>query len=363
MSVLQQQLEVASTMCSELLHSQNVLIHSICQRLNNFDMDATIQQHLFHLHQYHGELEQYRQQLYQAYQQLNETLPSTPGEVNGGTDVLQEPEEDQTDEEEPVHVREKGQSYDQEPTREMAGGTTRAEGSGLPHKQEAKLHLPHPQQASQSFDTRDDRRPFRATHYAAGFNNPEMRYQQPEQAAEESENPHLSHQVQSGAIPPPPSLFSGYMPFYCSPHYSPYGPHGPLYPTDFTSSRYTPGSMHPSPFFRPPQDSLYSSPSHKWSYPYHGHLFSSGLTPQFGFGHRPFMSPHSYPTRHPFDSSYDAGARVMVSEAAPYPPRSPSGITAASMQVQAPSSPPSARSINLQQNVSSNVNPQPSLGM
>ena len=354
-------------MCSELLHSQNFLIHSVCQRLNSFDMDATIQQHLFHLHQYHGELEQYRQQLYQAYQQLNETLPSTLEEVNGGADVLQEPEEDQVDEEEPVHVREKGQSYDQEPTREVAGGTTGAEGSGLPSKQAAQMHPPRPQQASQSFDTLGDR-PFHATPHAASFNNPEMLYQQPEQAAEESENPHLSHQVQSGAIPPPPPPFwsvhsPGYMPFYCSPHYSPYGPRGPLYPTDFPSSRYTPGSMHPSPFFRQPQDGLYSPPSHKWSYPYHGHPFSSGFTPQFSFGHRPFMSPHLYPTHHPFDSSYDAGARVMVSEAAPYPTRSPSGITAASMQVQAPSSPPSARSVNLQQNSSSNINLQPSLGM
>ena len=63
-TMLQQQLASTSNICGELLQGQNTLIHAICQRLDNLDLETTIQGHLEHLHLYQMELEQYHQVLY-----------------------------------------------------------------------------------------------------------------------------------------------------------------------------------------------------------------------------------------------------------------------------------------------------------
>ena len=63
--LLQSQLAVMSNMCGELLHSQNGLIHIMCNR-----MESGVQEHMAMLQQYQRELEQYYLELYQSYAQV-----------------------------------------------------------------------------------------------------------------------------------------------------------------------------------------------------------------------------------------------------------------------------------------------------
>ena len=160
------------------------------------------------------------------------------------------------------------------------------------------------------------------------------------------ENTLLSFGPQSGIIPPPPPPSCG--PFFpLSSSFHPWSS-----PARFPSPSYY-GSQPPfqsgpyTPSYRP----FFASPGYRWPF-----SPSTDYRPQFGSR----LTPRAYPGQHQqphFDVRVPPGVGEMSSRDGAY---SPSGVTAASVQVQAPSSPPGSVSVSLQQNLSTtNVNLQP----
>ena len=153
------------------------------------------------------------------------------------------------------------------------------------------------------------------------------------------ENSLLSFGPQSGIVPPPPPPFFP-LSFSLRPWSSP-----ARFPSPSYYGSQPPFQSGPSYSYTPSYNPFFASPGYRWPF-----TPSAGYTPQFSSRH----APHAYPGQH------QPGVDEMASREGAY---TPSGVTAASVQVQAPSSPPGSVSVNLQQNLSTtNVNLQPQPG-
>ena len=406
-AVLEQQLAMASNMCSELLQGQNALIHCLCQRTDTAEVcrgrynppssrlgylqenhpktsaklspclssqvGSSIQERLTHLHQYHMELDQYYQAAYQMYEQITE-----PRDLSEEQDIEQE--------EEPTSQASRVREMEPSEASATAGGDGGDSSSAGPTepieqpqlREQPRPHVPPPPPP-----------PPPSSFYPGGYGGnygfsprrssqqdptgpaePNLQYHHQPQVTTDRETTHSQPPQPDAAPPPPPFHFTGfnvpsttpafynfpgfnpppttpaYFPLFSSSHYSPYGP-----PPLGASPRQGTLSAHPSPFKQ--REGYFSPQRFGWLYPP-----PTGYTPPYGYPYPPRPGVPSSPYHY---SHYDMGPRITVSEAEPYPSllRSPSGITAASMQVQPPSSPPSAPSVNnVQQHSCTNFSAQ-----
>ena len=163
------------------------------------------------------------------------------------------------------------------------------------------------------------------------------------------ENSLFSFGPQSGIVPPPPPPFCG--PFFPLSSSLRLWSSPPRFPSPSYYGSQPPFQLGTPYSYTPSYRPFFASPGYRWPF-----SPSAGYTPQFSSQH----APHAYPGEHQQPHFAPPGVDEMASREGAY---SPSGVTAASVQVQAPSSPPGSVSVNLQQNLSTtNVNLQPQPG-
>ena len=286
---LQQQLIASSNMCNDLLRSQLQLVDVLTYRLNT-QMPAYPLGLMQYYDNYHQQLVQYHAYLHDVYQQTQQSFSQQ-----------QQQENDQGATEQPLDSAMPGQTAPAPPP----VGTFGADGqgvnmaSGYPFAEGSSSSLyPNPSQVGQ---------------YPPGF------------PGAQSNNTSFNLPNQSFNIPPPPAPLHNV-------HMSPYPPFDPRFA--FYNSPFLVRAAGVTPQHSYPWSPLraYTSPMRPFEVPppFRGSpVFHFGRTPPYG----PGMEPH-------FNVQTHTTQPVTV-----YPPQSPSGITAASAQAVAPST-PSARSVS-----------------
>lgn len=333
-------------MCGELLHGQNALVHCICQRLDTTDLNNAVQENVAVLQQYRTELDQYYQAACQLYEQIATVRANIEEPV---------PAASQQDQEEVLSERRETEEHGA--AGEDVGGANR----GGTSEQEPELERPHrpePPSVASLYPPPIFPGPFSYPYsYSPRSRNslvdpsPAMygppaglntSYQTPPATVDAVDNSGAygqrverpSSPAQANVMPPPPpppfSAMMGIPPN--QPYYHPY-PHSALFHSPARGELAI--SAQPSPYQS--RQTSYLSPQ-QWYYPRRHSSLSA-------------MPPYPPPTHSPYQlgPTYGGGLRVTVSsEGERYTTlRSPSGITAASTQVQPPSSPHSASENNL----------------
>ncbi len=386
-------------MCGELLHGQNALVNCICQRLDTVDLNNAVQENIAGLQQYRTELDQYYQAACQLYEQIGtlqdgaerptsavsqqdqeEGLPQQPeaqtgsgedvGVARGGRRVsLSTPG---------VRVVEPQQPQDQEIERPSRPEPPSAASFypqvlypgafsypyGYSPRSRSSLADPSPGPAAMygpppSHNIGYQQQPSTATVAGEDGSMYPQRPSSPDQANMMLAPPPLPPPFPTlPGIPPPSPYYSFYPPSagYPPSYHPASAPHG--HPAAFQSptreGEYT-ISAQPSPY-QPRRPSYLSPHRLGWYDPARRHS-SLPFVPPAPVPTHQFSAPPSYPPptlspyHHPLGPAYrgyGVSPRVVVSsEAERYANlRSPSGVTAASTQVQPPSSPPSVPSEN-----------------
>lgn len=275
------------------------------------------------------------QELYQAYLKISQQPPAT-------TATQSEQGED------PVTNGGAGECLEtaKEPFEAASGAATAAGPRGPADEHVLTATGPHQQEEQPHQSFAEDQQQHYLYPYATAFGFTPPHCPAAAYGARQGQQPapvdrsSFSFAPQSGVTPPPPP--PSYGPFFPTPSSSQPWPTPASFPYHFSPSYYGRPPFHLGPRYP------FTSPSYWPFFPSTGYRYpfarNTDYTPQFNF--QPSGATlQTDPAQYPHEGACSLG--------------SPSGITSASVYVQAPCSPPSATSVNLQQSSTANLTVQP----